>query len=350
MEEDDQDDGLPELQRDLQETAKRLSMGLHANGADADHAIGILLVQTRLKLPVFARDASRRLVEELSARLRDCGDNLDRRDRIVVILGNAVQVEENARAMAASPTLLMALVDDLRQRPAREEPSLVTRQLEIVVVEAILSKGARVTNVAQADALVAVLARELRSRDVRRPAALSALARLVRDGDHLALLTSSLSLPLLDDIVRLLGDALLVQSSNVGSEDGLLELESSLEILYQCAGDESLAERVAGLPMVIHHLMMLLMSTLDPMMPRHYLAFLRKAVNVLMSLAAGQAEVREELLASHLSDLLLVVASKTPVSSEVVPLLDLLREDDNEDEEGPQEGEGEEQQQTGNKE
>ena len=347
-----------DMQRDLNETAGRVarSLGATNDNDEVDWALSVLLVQTNMKLPVFARDLSRRLIEELALRLKECsnrgerqaqeewkellvghlfaGAGFQRRTRIVTILANAVQAEENARAMAASPTLLGAIVDDLRSRGGpRMEQDLESRLKEFVVLESILNKGARVTTAEQASGLMHVLGGELLSRDLRRPASLSCMARLARDNDHLLLVGPGWAIPVLSDIVSLLGEALLVQSSTPGSEDGLLELESCLEVIYQCSGEESLVDRIAAQPMVVHHLMMLLLSSLDALAPRIYLSFYRKAVTVLISLASADASVRQELLSAHLRDLLLVLATKSSVSAELPPLLELLADHDDDDDE-----------------
>jgi hypothetical protein len=337
--EDEEEQGeegeLPEAgRRELGAALKRVQMALASRSArEVDWALSVLVVQTRKKLPVFARDPTHRVVEELATLLRDAEahpldalmghllnplafEGAQRRARIAVVLVNAVGVEENLKAACAGggATLLSALVADLGRVPPGEERDLETRRNLFVVLEALVARGARVGG-EQAEALLQLLVGEMECRDLRQPVCLAALGKLARGGEQAALLSPAAARAL----VRLLGEAMARQAAPGAGEAGLLELEGALEALVGFSAEPAAAAALLGAQ--APHLLVALLRGGGPSAPRHLVTLARRAVVALTHLCSATPAVADLLRSSYLSDLLLVATGAGPVALEVAPLL-----------------------------
>jgi hypothetical protein len=74
---------------------------------------------------------------------------------------------------------------------------------------------------------------------------------------------------------------------------------------------------------------MFLLEATDGNCPRMYLAFFRKVISMLTSLATRFESVKEELKL-YLSDMLNILAARTAVSGDVKSLVDLIYDDEQE--------------------
>ncbi len=343
--EDEDEEELPEVaKRDLAAALKRVELSLASKkNREVDWALSVLMIQTRKKLPVFFKDPSRRLLDDLVLLLHDCKDAhaLDplmghyfnplafegavRRARIAVILVNAVAVDENLKIMASNSGLLSALVDYLASVPPRAEKDLETRLNVFVVLDALIAKGVKLQSGSDtAPALARVLSEEIACRDLRQPVCLAAIAKLSRDRDNLAMLSPALTLEAMHNIVRVLGEAMAQQSVVPGGEAGLLELETSLDAITNLTGDPAAVELLSRTN-ATHLLVMFLRAAADASSPRHYLALFRRTVNALLNLVSASPAAREMVQSRYLSDLLHVGTCQSPVAADVLPLLEQIR-------------------------
>ncbi len=324
--------------RELARALRRveLSLAVYENDAEVDWALAVLLVQSQKKLPVFARDPTRRLLDHLVSLLERCAALMEdplvgfllnsqsvpgslRRQRLVVVLLNGLAVEENRRIMCASRRLFVTVLSCLHRVPVQQENDMETRANLFHVLEA-LSDSAKLQQPDAAVALAAVVGTTLvHGHGGLRLVALSILSKISRDRDNFALLVPCLDAVLVNMLVRMLGDALLQQSEAPGAENGLSALELCLDFIGSATADRALSERLLARTGLVRLLVMFLLSALDASAPRMYLKLLRKAVTALQNLC--QHDATRALMVPFFNDFLKISCSPSALAPDVVPLL-----------------------------
>lgn len=305
---------------------------------EVDWALSVLLVQTQKKIPVIARDPTQRILSRL-VHLLELSQNsapiVDpmligflfnsqavpgslRRERVAIILLNAVQVEDNMRVMLCNRPLITVLLQSLDCVSEIHDSDLETRVILYQLLEAVCDSFL----LKDAQPFLRVVTGALACSDSRRSLALAIFSKVARNAQNMSLLLPALDFPFVDTMVRMLGDALLRQSEFPGGPDGATQLEQCLEFVVSCSGDARICDSFFPQTHLVRLLVMFLLEALDPSAPRSYLSLFRKALTFLSTLTTYQSTRAQLVL--YFNDVLKISCSKSVLAPEVVPLLQLI--------------------------
>lgn len=316
-----------------------MSLARYDNDVELDWALSVLLVQTQKKIPVLARDPTKRILDHLVRLLEQCAtrnsQDVDilfgfllnsqafpgslRRERVSIILLNAVQVEDNQRIMVAHHPLISALLHCLEATSETLDPDIETRTILYQLLENVVENF----SLKATDPFLKVMQGALACKDSRRTLGLSIFSKIARTAANMALLFPAIDFALVQTIVSMLGDALIQQSEFPGGPDGATELEQCLDIVVSFGTDARIVESFFPQTCVVRLLVMFLVEALDPAAPRSYLSLFRKTLSLLLTLT-GYPKMMAQIL-PFFNDILKISCSKSVLAPEVHPLLQKLQ-------------------------